>query len=234
MAISTASHNRSTPMPAAMGARMGTTMKQIWRKSRKKPSRKMRSMLAMRKPSVPPGRLVITSSTRWSPPMPRNTRPKAVAPIRIRNTMLVSRVVRRMASFNLSRESCPCRAASSSAPSAPTAADSVGEAIPKNMEPRTPTTSASGGNRVRNTLRARFSSVSAVIAGATSGLSHAYRQMYTRNSATSSIPGTTAPMNRRPTGTPITSPSRIRTILGGMIWPRVPAAAMVPVESCRE
>ncbi len=41
-------------------------------------------------------------------------------------------------------------------------------------------------------------------------------------------PGTTAPMYRSPTDTPMMSPIRIRMMLGGMICPRVPEAQMVP------
>ena len=44
-------------------------------------------------------------------------------------------------------------------------------------------------------------------------------------------PGARAPMNRSPTGTPMTSPSRMSTMDGGMICPRVPEAAMTPVAS---
>ncbi len=63
---------------------------------------------------------------------------------------------------------------------------------------------------------------------------------------TSTRPGISAPTNRSPTETvfgekmpifscacwkalDITSPSRTRMIDGGMIWPRVPVAARVPV-----
>ena len=156
-----------------MGAKMGTTIKQICKKSRKKPRQKIRAMLTVRKPQAPPGNWVRTCATRSSPPIPRNTSPKAVAPMRIRNTMLVSLVVSVMAARNLSRLSWRCNAAKTRAPKAPTAADSVGEATPKKMEPNTPTTKTKGGSSVTQTFLSRFSSGSGDSAGAASGLAQA-------------------------------------------------------------
>ena len=41
--------------------------------------------------------------------------------------------------------------------------------------------------------------------------------------------GIIAPTKSLPTGTPMISASKISTILGGIIWPKVPAVAIVPV-----
>ena len=46
---------------------------------------------------------------------------------------------------------------------------------------------------------------------------------------TSAMPGKIAPTNRSPTEMFMMSASITSTILGGMIWPSVPDAAMVPV-----
>ena len=45
------------------------------------------------------------------------------------------------------------------------------------------------------------------------------------------MPGMAAPMKSCPTGTPMTSPNNIKIMLGGMIWPNVPDAAIVPPAS---
>ena len=143
--------------------------------------------------------------------------------------MLVKRVVWRMASCRAERFRRLCSAASSSAPSAPTAADSVGDAIPKKIEPSTATTNASGGRRLFS-IRVTSPRESVVLsAGAAPGQRQQKTAMAIKKSRTSSKPGTTAAMNNRPTGTPMTSPRMMRTTLGGMIWPSVPDAAMVPV-----
>ena len=52
--------------------------------------------------------------------------------------------------------------------------------------------------------------------------------MYNIKNVTRSNPGMIEPTNNRPTGTPITSPKSINIILGGMICPNVPDAAIVP------
>jgi hypothetical protein len=46
-----------------------------------------------------------------------------------------------------------------------------------------------------------------------------------------SNPGMNAPLKRSPTETPSWSASTISTMLGGMICPSVPLAAITPVES---
>ena len=127
-------------------------------------------MLINRKPHLPPGRPAIASATIRSPFMPLNTRPKAVAPIRIKNTMLVRRVVWRMASCRFFRFSFLCAAARIKAPIAPTAADSVGEATPKKMEPSTAMIRSSGGRSVNNTAPRATPSGPAGSAGALAGL----------------------------------------------------------------
>ena len=54
------------------------------------------------------------------------------------------------------------------------------------------------------------------------------------NKETNIKPGITAPINKRPTGTPIISPKSIKIILGGIIWPSVPDAAIVPAANDAE
>ena len=168
-------------------------------------------------PQTPPGMFVIISRTSVSPPIPRNTKPKAIAPIKIINTMLVRRIVSCMAAFMLFMVSCPWAAESIMAPSAPTAADSVGDAIPAKIEPSTLVMSNRGGDKVNMTFLSKSPSSLISSAGATSGFTQARQRMYKRKSVTSIAPGITAPTKRRPTGTPITSPSRINIMLGGMI-----------------
>ena len=155
----------------ATGAIIGTTIKQISIKSKKKPSRKISSMLSKRNVHLPPGNWSKSSNISSSPPMPTKTRPKAVAPIKIKKTMLVKRVVCCIAWFRLPNVNLPCMSASSIAPKAPTAADSVGDAIPKKMEPKTVRINASGGNKLLITCmaRCRCSLGSSLIAGAISG-----------------------------------------------------------------
>ena len=60
-------------------------------------------------------------------------------------TIDVIRVVVRMTSFSTASASWPRKAASSIAPTAPTAADSVGVAIPPKIEPSTAAMSRAGG-----------------------------------------------------------------------------------------
>ena len=73
------------------------------------------------------------------------------APIRIMNTMQLTRVVLRTTSLNVSRVSMFFDSASSIAPTAPIAAASVGVARPARMEPSTANTSTRGGARARTT-----------------------------------------------------------------------------------
>src|SRR5277367_3298613 len=63
---------------------IGTTTKMISKASITKPSTNTASITASTAPPVPPGRCVSRRSTSRSPPSPRNTRLKIVAPIRIR------------------------------------------------------------------------------------------------------------------------------------------------------
>ncbi len=95
--------------------------------------------------NVPPGRLVRTRWTRSSPPKPRKTSEKTDAPMKIRNTMLVTTVVVRVTVLSCSRLSWWWAAASRIAPMAPTDAASVGVARPPMIEPSTATMSNSGG-----------------------------------------------------------------------------------------
>ena len=60
-------------------------------------------------------------------------------------TIDVMRVVVRMTSFSTATPSWPLEAASNIAPTAPTAADSVGVAMPAKIEPSTATMSRAGG-----------------------------------------------------------------------------------------
>ncbi len=138
-------------MVSRMGATMGTTTKVISIKSRMKPSRNISSMTMNMAPTTPPGRLVSSSRTTSSPPKPRNTSEKIDAPIRIMNTMQVTRRVLCITACRISRLNCFCRMANSMAPTAPTEAASVGVAMPAKIEPSTPRIRNSGGSRASTT-----------------------------------------------------------------------------------
>jgi hypothetical protein len=125
------------------------------------------------------------------------------------------------------------------APTAPTPAASVGEATPAMIEPRTAVIKNSGGSSARPTCRTitprvKCASSALGMGGAISGRRMATITMKTMKINTRISPGMMAPMKRSPTGTPMMSPISTRTMLGGMIWPRVPEAATVPVASSLE
>ena len=107
MAIMIPSHTGSSPMASRMGATMGTTTKVISMKSRMKPSRNINSITRIMAVTTPPGMSPRKSRTRSSPPKPRKTSENSAAPMKITNTMAVTRVVdsatsRNTASLSLS------------------------------------------------------------------------------------------------------------------------------------
>ena len=181
-AISTASHRGSTPRCSMMGASTGTIMKVISIKSRKQPARKIIPITTLRMPHLPKGRPRIRSRTWASPFKPRNTSPRVVAPTRIMKTMQVRLVVPFMTSIRVFRLSFPCMAVRSVAPTAPTAAASVGEAIPAKIDPNTAIIRNKGGIRAFITLL-RISALEMLsryswgIGGAHSGLTVAIMDM---------------------------------------------------------
>ena len=111
-------------------------------------------------------------NTRLSPPIPLKTRPNAVAPIKIINTIHVSFVVCCIESTKFFKDNLLCKTASSSAPIAPTAADSVGEAIPKKIDPNTAKIRIRGGDKIVSMFRKLSSFETVLSAGAAAGLHH--------------------------------------------------------------
>ncbi|MCY1397708.1 hypothetical protein D9M71_127210 [compost metagenome] len=115
-------------MASSTGPTIGTTTKVISMKSRMKPSRKITSITTQNAPSTPPGSWANMSSISTSPPKPRNTRENSEAPIRIRNTMALISAVPKATSLSWVKFSLRLLRASSMAPTAPSAAASVGVA----------------------------------------------------------------------------------------------------------
>jgi hypothetical protein len=157
MATSTPNQTiRSGPKKAsAIGVSRGTTTNVISMKSMKKPSRKITSIVKKRKPTWPPGRFRRKSCTMRSPWSAVNTIPNAVAPMRMTNTMLVSRTVWSIVACRLRRFSRRLTAARAIAPTAPIAPASVGVATPRKIVPSTRKIRTSGGIRLRSTARPR-------------------------------------------------------------------------------
>ena len=120
-----------------MGSSSGTTMKAISKKSMKKPRAKITNMLTARKPVRPPGSCSSNSLISTSPPTPRNTRLKAVEPIRMAITIAVVRTVESLTCRRAARLKPPWAAARAMAPTAPSTPASVGVAMPKKMLPST-------------------------------------------------------------------------------------------------
>ena len=116
----------------------------------------------------------IKSTKYLSPPSPRNTNAKVVAPKSIMNTILVSLVVSLHTSDSLLMLNCPCVIVSNIAPKAPTAAASVGYAIPANIDPSTAMINSIGKTKAFTTFFTKSSDLNlsislAEIAGALSG-----------------------------------------------------------------
>ncbi len=80
-------------MASRDGATKGTTTNVISMKSRKKPRRNMTIMTPSIAPKAPPGSAASAFSIISSPPRPRKTSEKSAAPMRIVNTIVVTRAV---------------------------------------------------------------------------------------------------------------------------------------------
>ena len=98
MHSSTPNQTRLMSSFAATGASNGTTMKAISKKSRKKARKKTKMLTKTRKPVWPPGRWLSRCSIQWVPSTPWNTSEKTVAPIRMKMTIEVMRMVLPIAS----------------------------------------------------------------------------------------------------------------------------------------
>jgi hypothetical protein len=125
---------------------------------------KMTTITASTAVNVPPGSDASASCTRFSPPSPRNTRLKTLAPSRITNTIEEIVSVVRITSRRMDRLKLRLSAESSMAPTAPTEADSVGVAMPVRIDPSTASISSSGGASALTTRPARPARRSSLIA----------------------------------------------------------------------
>jgi len=129
----------------AIGISIGTKIKEISIKSKKNPKRKISSILVKIKTNFPASRSVNVLLKRESPPSPLKTNEKAVAPIKIMKTILVRVAVYLAASKNFLNSNRFLISDNIIAPKQPSAPDSVGEAIPKIIDPSTIVISASEG-----------------------------------------------------------------------------------------
>ena len=98
----------------------------------------------------PPGRFNKKSSTTTSPPNPRKTSENIEPPMRIINTIELIFAVSRDTTLRITKLNCLDRIAIIVAPTAPTAADSVGVAIPVKIDPKTTIIKISGDNIIFN------------------------------------------------------------------------------------
>ena len=153
---STPNQTRSMFSLAATGARMGTRMKAISKKSRKNASTKMNVATNSRKPICPPGSAVSRCSTQCPPSMPWKTRVNTVEPIRMNITIAVMRIVDCAADHSRGSVIRRCIAARRTAPTAPMAPDSVGVARPTRMVPSTRKINADAGTIPQRTCRTIF------------------------------------------------------------------------------
>ena len=121
-------------------------MKHISIKSRKNPRMKIIIILIKIKPVAPTPIDEKNVATSLSPPRALKTSPKAVAPMRIIKTILVSFVASIAPSLSDVNDNRLRIIARTRAPDAPTAAASVGDAIPIKIDPSTANIRAIGGN----------------------------------------------------------------------------------------
>ena len=133
-----------------IGDTIGTTTKIISIKSKKNPRKNIKTITNNMAAIEPPGKFNKNSSTTSSPPKPRKTRENIEAPTSIIKTIELIFVVSRDTILNLSKLNCFEIIAINVAPTAPTAADSVGVAIPVNIEPKTTTIKISGAEIIFN------------------------------------------------------------------------------------
>ncbi len=89
-AISTPSQIGSMPICISTGPAMGTTMITISTKSSGKPRTKITSITTRSAPYLPPGTASRKARTTSSPPRPRNTSEKSVAPISVAKIIAVT------------------------------------------------------------------------------------------------------------------------------------------------
>ena len=78
---------------SATGTSIGITMNTISKKSRKKARKKTKTLTKNRKPTTPPGRPRSMCSIQRPPLTPWKTRLNTVAPIRMKSTIAVMRMV---------------------------------------------------------------------------------------------------------------------------------------------
>ena len=113
-----------------------------------KPSKNIISITKNKAEYFPPGNISKTKLINPSPPTPLKIRENIDAPIRIVNTMVVTKAVLLLASFISSILNFLKYKHISIEPTAPTPAASVGVAIPKIIDPKTIKINKIGGSRV--------------------------------------------------------------------------------------
>ena len=125
------------PSCAAIGVTSGTMINRIPNQPMKKPRMNTRNMTIVNTPHLPPGNAISKSDITSCPPRAMKTPVKHLAPIATSAIIPVTLAVARVTCFKIGKVR-PLRAiASPVAQKAPTAAASVGAAIPKKILPST-------------------------------------------------------------------------------------------------
>ena len=136
--------------PATIGEINGSIISVSSIQSKKNPRIKVISKIVIRMPVGSKGSPRRVRSINSSPPKPRSTKEKAVAPSRTAKIYPVVRVVSLTTSDNTDSPILPFKVANIRAPAAPNPAASVGVAIPKKMLDSTDTIRAAGGSIALN------------------------------------------------------------------------------------
>ena len=113
-----------------------------------KPNKKTKIITISTEPNNPPGTASNKFAISSSPPNPRKTKENIEAPIKIIKTMLLINAVCLTASANTEKDNFLFNAEIKIDPIAPIPAASVGEAIPKMMDPKTEKISKKGGIKI--------------------------------------------------------------------------------------
>ena len=112
------------------------------------------------------------------------------------------------------------------------AADSLGVATPKKMDPSTTSTSTTNGRKYLSAaMRSPQEGRSSSTAGASCGRRVQATTMYPNSSVASSRPGRIPPISRSPTESWLMPPKITIRALGGMSTARAPEVARVPTAS---
>ena len=152
-----------------IGVNIGTQIKTIDVQSRTNPSKKVTARKNRMTPVVPPPKPLAIADTISPPPLTAKMPVNIVPPATISRIIAVMRTVSDRESTNEGMVIPPLMTARITAPATPTAAASVGDAIPPNSDPSTANINSKGGTKALSVMLILMlrglSSLTAVAAG---------------------------------------------------------------------